>query len=654
MLNRKELEKEIEKSIRNMGYCKDNSLNSEGEILKNLYLEHLDITVEANKKIFSDKIEKIYLNRIKKEKEKLNIDTNKIKVLISTIGVVTDNLATILDETPVEKNLRVFDKIEKIYIFHTESSREHFENLKKRIQINYGNKVIVEGTLVEESIIKMNKYLINLLKNITKIYSKDEIIMDITLGMKLSAISMYRLSVDNGVKVVNWKEIFLPIYEEIKDKKINYKIKKNNRVIFSTNLEIIKEALTENRQLLIDINNSFDRGEYETVASYYEKIGRKDKKDFFRGLGNLLKNEVLLSFETNDFCKNLENFTKEFLANKDENHYKQSIKNLVFFFKLLSDLKLDIEEESYNIQFIESLEKKYLKKYGELKFDEDLNNDSIENSIDIDGNFYYILKNHYKTEMKNIGYSDEDFKDYLNNFSTTILRLIRIKNGIENIDDEDILGYEIYPYFDINNIYTYLAVIETLKKVKNLDALKKIFKINPFIYSAKDLDDINSNIFKAENDDLTQRSIEVVQDLLEFSKFKEKINATINFKDGILQFLNLGVNIDLKEKGLVLNKWNERFLNAILSKEDYKISEKYLKEYLKNIILKNSIENFTETEEVIPPNTYKNVKREFKIFVEKLNHIIFEELKEKDFIKIFSHERNEDKILYEINSYYFD
>ena len=53
-------------------------------------------------------------------------------------------------------------------------------------------------------------------------------------------------------------------------------------------------------------------------------------------------------------------------------------------------------------------------------------------------------------------------------------------------------------------------------------------------------------------------------------------------------------------------------------------------------------------------NTYKNIKREFKIFVEKLNDIIFEELKEKDFIKIFSHERNDDKILYEINSYYFD
>ena len=646
MLDKKELEKEIEKNIKNIGYCDEKSLNSEGEILKDLYLKELNLGIIKN--TISKDIENIYLNRIEREKKKLNIDTDKIKVLISTIGVVTQNLTNILDETTVEKNLRVFEKIEKIYIFHTESTKSHFDNLKKRIENKYKNSILIEGSLVEESIIKMNKYLITLLKDITKTYSKDEIIMDITLGMKLSAISMYRLSVDNGVKVVNWKEIYLPIYKEENGK---YRISGSNRVTFSTNLEIIKEALTENRQLLIDINNSFDRAEYETVASYYEKIGRKDKKDFFKGLGNLLKNEILLSFETNDFCKNLENFVKEFLINKDDNHYKQSTKKLIFFLKLLSDLKLDSEEESYNIEFLENLEKKYSKKYGELNFDKDSSDDSIEN--DIDGNFCYILKSHYRIEMKNIGYSDEDFKNYLSDFSTTVLKLIRVKNGIETIDDNS-LEYEIYPYFDINKIYTYLSVVETLKKVKNLDALKKIFKTNYFISSAKNLDDINSNIFKAENDSLTKRSIEVVQDLLEFSKFKEKINATINYKDGILQFLNLGTNIDLKEKDLVLNKWNERFLNAILSKEDYKISEKYLKEYLKNIVLKNSTENFDETEEVIPANTYKNIKREFKIFVEKLNNIIYEELKEKDFIKIYSHERNDNKILYEVNSYYFE
>ena len=364
MLNKKELEKEIEKNIKNIGYCDEKSLNSEGEILKELYLKELNLGATRN--AISKDVENIYLNRIVREKKKLNIDTDKIKVLISTIGVVTENLTNILDETTVEKNLRVFEKIEKIYIFYTESTKSHFDNLKKRIENKYKNSILIEGSLVEESIVKMNKYLITLLKEVTKTYSKDEIIMDITLGMKLSAISMYRLSVDNGVKVVNWKEIYLPIYKEENGK---YRISGSNRVTFSTNLEIIKEALTENRQLLIDINNSFDRAEYETVASYYEKIGRKDKKDFFKGLGDLLKNEILLSFETNDFCKNLENFVKEFLTNKDENHYKQSTKKLIFFFKLLSDLKLDSEEETYNTEFLESLEKKYSKKYGELNFD---------------------------------------------------------------------------------------------------------------------------------------------------------------------------------------------------------------------------------------------------------------------------------------------
>ena len=127
----KNFEKEIEKSIKNIGYKEGEKLSPEGEILKKLYLEHKSIGVEVNEKIISDKVEEIYINRLKKESEKLNIDTNQIKVLISTIGVVNENLKTILDESTVEKNLRVFTKIKKIYIFHTEGSKEHFENLKK-------------------------------------------------------------------------------------------------------------------------------------------------------------------------------------------------------------------------------------------------------------------------------------------------------------------------------------------------------------------------------------------------------------------------------------------------------------------------------------------------------------------------------------------
>ena len=226
-MDKKEFEREIEKNIKNMGYIDGENLSPEGEILKKLYLEHKSIGIEVNEKIISNEVEKIYENRLKKESEKLNIDVNQIKVLISTIGVVNEKIKTILDESTVEKNLRVFTKIEKIYIFHTESSKEHFENLKKRINSKYKDNVEVIGSLVEETIIKTNKYLVNLLKNITKSYDREEIIMDITLGMKLTAIPMYRLSVDNGIKVVNWKEIFLPIYEEENG---IFKSKKSNRV----------------------------------------------------------------------------------------------------------------------------------------------------------------------------------------------------------------------------------------------------------------------------------------------------------------------------------------------------------------------------------------------------------------------------------------
>ena len=45
MLNKKELEKEIEKNIKNIGYCDEKSLNSEGKILKELYLKELNLGV---------------------------------------------------------------------------------------------------------------------------------------------------------------------------------------------------------------------------------------------------------------------------------------------------------------------------------------------------------------------------------------------------------------------------------------------------------------------------------------------------------------------------------------------------------------------------------------------------------------------------------
>ena len=637
-MDKKEFEKEIEKNIKNMGYIDGEKLSPEGEILKKLYLEHKSIGIEVNEKIISNEVEKIYENRLKKESEKLNIDVNQIKVLISTIGVVNEKIKTILDESTVEKNLRVFTKIEKIYIFHTESSKEHFENLKKRINSKYKDNVEVIGSLVEETIIKTNKYLVNLLKNITKSYDREEIIMDITLGMKLTAIPMYRLSVDNGIKVVNWKEIFLPIYEEENGV---FKSKKSNRVTFSTTLELIKEALSENRQLLIEINNSLDRGEYETVASYYEKIERKEKEDFFKELGKLLSLDVLLAYDTSVFAEKLDNFVKKLLENNNENEYSSNIKAIIVFLKIISDLKY-VDEENYNKSFIEELKKRYREKYGELDFDD----------IDSLGeNFLNVLKNYYKREMKNITYLETDFYfdsdkfSSLNDIVDLILHLIEVENE-NDIDDE---YEESNLYLNIDNIYIYLATNIIFRKVKNMESLKKVFKVDKGISNLEDINKINLYLFEAGDNSRTERNINIVKKVFNFSTFKEKIPNIIHYKDGILQFLNLGIEIDLKDKDIILNEWNERILNAIISKEDYEVSDAYLKDYLE----KNYNCKF---------NTYKNKKVDFKKFIIALNKIIIDELKEKnvneadlrEFIEPPSNERGKEKILYKVDNYYFD
>ena len=637
-MDKKEFEKEIEKNIKNMGYIDGEKLSPEGEILKKLYLEHKSIGIEVNEKIISNEVEIIYENRLKKESEKLNIDINQIKVLISTIGVVNEKIKTILDESTVEKNLRVFTKIEKIYIFHTESSKEHFENLKKRINSKYKDNIEIIGSLVEETIIKTNKYLVNLLKNITKSYDREEIIMDITLGMKLTAIPMYRLSVDNGIKVVNWKEIFLPIYKEENGV---FEIEKSNRVTFSTTLELIKEALSENRQLLIEINNSLDRGEYETVASYYEKIGRKDKEDFFRELGKLLNLDVLLAYDTSVFAEKLDYFVKKLLENNNENEYSSNIKSIIVFLKIISDLKY-VDEENYNKSFIEELKKRYKEKYGELDFD------NIDN---LGENFLNVLKNYYKREMKNITYLETDFYfdsdkfSSLNDIVDLILHLIEVENK-NDIDDE---YEESNLYLNIDNIYIYLATNIIFRKVKNIESLKKVFKVDKGISNLEDINKINLYLFEAGDNSRTERNINIVKKVFDFSTFKEKIPNIINYKDGVLQFLNLGIEIDLKDKDIILNEWNERILNAIISKEDYEVSDAYLKDYLE----KNYNCKF---------NTYKNKKVDFKKFIIALNKIIIDELKEKnvneadlrEFIEPPSNERGKEKILYKVDNYYFD
>ena len=226
-----------------------------------------------------------------------------------------------------------------------------------------------------------------------------------------------------------------------------------------------------------------------------------------------------------------------------------------------------------------------------------------------------------------------------------ILHLIEVENK-NDIDDE---YEESNLYLNIDNIYIYLATNIIFRKVKNMESLKKVFKVDKGISNLEDINKINLYLFEAGDNSRTERNINIVKKVFNFSTFKEKIPNIINYKDGVLQFLNLGIEIDLKDKDIILNEWNERILNAIISKEDYEVSDAYLKDYLE----KNYNCKF---------NTYKNKKVDFKKFIIALNKIIIDELKEKnvneadlrEFIEPPSNERGKEKILYKVDNYYFD
>mgnify|MGYP003089543929 FL=1 len=81
-------------------------------------------------------LERGYKDLIKKEREKISgeIDINKVKVIVSAFSLSPKN--SLLEEYPFEKDLRIFDNIEKIYLFYTKETEYKFESYKNNCKFN--------------------------------------------------------------------------------------------------------------------------------------------------------------------------------------------------------------------------------------------------------------------------------------------------------------------------------------------------------------------------------------------------------------------------------------------------------------------------------------------------------------------------------------
>ena len=599
-MDRLEMEKEIEDNIKGIGYKNDdNSLSEEGQILKNIYSTELrlDTTLTQNEKYKEDLIS-LYINRIENENINVNFQKDKIRTLISTVSFtkINDN---ILDELTIEKSLRIFNNIKNIYLFHTKAATEYYLKIKEKLT-KKGYKVI--GEEIDETLTEIRKYLHKILR---EELNKDEIIVDITAGIKISSISMYKFAVENGIRAINWKEIQLPRYKNTYEKD-----ERTDRIVFSTKLEILKEAMEESRQILTDINEALDREEYVTLARYYNKLDRKDEAFFFEKLAKVFNFETFLALDPDNFYEKVKIFLDEILSYKyfDKN-INEKIKSFILLLKIISDTD---EEGTFSQKFL---------------------------SQDEDSDF---MRNYYKEEMKSFKITDEDFIDY------TLLT--------EEDDNTTFKKRELYFYLVLkflerkySNAVLKKNILESIKekilenlKPSELEKIKISFKI------------FYENLFKDYDKEADLKNTLNLFDIKE--KFKEILTKPATFLDKNtfrIEDYNIEINF-LKDKEFVREK-KDKETGEIESIS--KVNEKFFKEMLKVLIDKYSVkrselkkmEYFKErAEKTKKLSTFDTKTSGFKDFSRRLNEAIRRKIGQEvyDFIII---EDLKDDVLYKIN-----
>ena len=550
------------------------------------------------------KLSEIYKKRIEHEKKKVDteniIDSNKIKVVISTVSLANVS-SNILEELPLEKTLRLCENVKNVYLFYSNEASEKFKLIKEKLNnknIEVNSRMTDKEKLTSENIVSMRAFLFDTLKVLKeKGIKEDEILIDLTVGMKLASIAMYKIAVENGIKIVNWKEIYFSKYKKNEDEEYSLS-NESFRIVFSAMFEIIKEILAENKQMLLDINASIKRKEYQTVVSLYKKLDRKNEELFFKEISELFNKGLFLELNVGKFSNKLKDFVETILAHKEfPEYFKEKIKNLMIYLQIVSDF--DVKDlEDYNKEFVKELKLKY-KEYKD------------KNSEDADVSDFLV--EYYSKKMKNLGITDEDLE--ILTFDEELLSDIE-----ETLEEEDEIYY-LPETYSLKNLYLYLVGINiaepllNVKKILFTDEIKKVAKKSIYekLFFETDLESYYEKKLFEENKEQYER----IKNLISLSDLLEKVDNSLTYENSILKISKYDIVINLEKEGIKLNDFHEAVMDLLLKEE-----------ILTNDKLRSLGESLTET----TFNKYKSIFN--KSIVAKLNEIIVRKLRENNYLKM--------------------
>lgn len=298
---------------------------------------------------------------VKEYQERFAEDRKNITKLITAISLTKTDMFEKIEKLPFLKTIDVFDKVNTIYFLYTKESDKKFQEIKKYYKNS--NKIKIEGQLIDgEDISSMLKYLKGLV--IDNKISKDDTLIDSSLGLKLTGIAMYKLAVEHGIKTVTWKDFQMPVYTKTDNEYEIDDSKNGKRVPLLAELKFMEEPTDENIRIYQAINNEIEKFNFHAVANYYRNMKMKDYSFFYDELGDLINLTNILEINSENFYEYISNFLERiFTHNFSEKIVVEKIRYIVLRLALLIDYK-DIENPKFKFTNEEiEQEKENLKRY---------------------------------------------------------------------------------------------------------------------------------------------------------------------------------------------------------------------------------------------------------------------------------------------------
>lgn len=243
------------------------------------------------------------------------------------------------DITPIEKTMKIFDKIKKIFLIGTRESISSAKQYKNKLEEKFRNisvKIFEIETGDYEEVYNLLRVIIG-----ENLLEKSNILIDNTLGNKMTGAVFYRFGVEQGVKLITWQN------EQIKNID-DFAL----RIPGTEKFNFVKEPEFFNYNTYRNIDYLLEKYKFEEAKMLFEQMNNYDMVLICKAFSKIYCYETLSSIygifdEIDEFIK-VTSGIEDMSINKKIRKY-----NFIFSLLLSNDTKSknlidNLEDISWN------------------------------------------------------------------------------------------------------------------------------------------------------------------------------------------------------------------------------------------------------------------------------------------------------------------